>query len=213
MAHQERICLAFEREARSLLGTIVHYVAGPQIRVEIVHVVQPEKERPTTTTAYSAHMHHTFGEYARADGWYYSHEYDWLELPGVSQETVEGIVRTCKACCRACIPYNYKDMMLAGCFSSTLYDPSPDPKDVFSTDAIYCAQSVVLILRACLPPDHPLVGVLASINSRSITPAALFTVLAPFCGGGAWRTSVDSRAEFLRVGGCVDQGKRLSGRL
>jgi hypothetical protein len=88
---------------------------------------------------------------------------------GISQETVESIVRTCKACCRAGIPYNNKDMVLAGCFSSTLYDPSPDHQDVFGADSLYCAQSVVLILRTCLPPDHPWSRSLASINSRSVT--------------------------------------------
>lgn len=172
------IGLAFEREARSILGTVVYYMAGPQIRVELVHVQQKEG-----ATAYSAHMHRPFGEYAREAGGYARRDkYDWLEITGISQETVESIVRTCKACCRAGVPYNYKDMVLAGCFSSTLYDPSPDPRDVFGADSVYCAQSVVLILRACLPLDHPLSRRLASINSRSVTPAALFAVLAPLCG-------------------------------
>ena len=84
--------------------------------------------------------------------------------------------KTCEACVESKIPYNTADMVM-----SQMPLPHPKDKDLFHSRALFCSQALVLVLRECLEPEHPLQTHLAAINSRTISPSQVFEVLKQHC--------------------------------
>ncbi len=167
------VCIAFERDpGRNPPKHLARALGGAQVRAELL----------VGGTTYCAHLHCCFEERAYRQAHYSSRTHDLSRIPGLSSEDASRIARTCAACIRKRVPYNARDMVLAGTMAPTFFDnPQPEPPDVFAADSLFCAQSVVLILRACLPPAHPLAQALAATNSRSVTPHSLCALVQPLC--------------------------------
>lgn len=173
------VIIAFERDpGRHPLKHLARALCGEQVRAELV--IRGSRAQVVT---YCARLFHCFGAGVYSDPKHYTGKtHDLFLIDRLSNEDVERISRTCMACAHKRIPYNVHDMMLAGTMAPTFHNnPQPDPSDVFSAESLFCAQSVVLILRACLPRSHPLALALAATNSRSVTPPSLYTLVQPLC--------------------------------
>jgi hypothetical protein len=181
------VFIAFELDpGRNPLKQLARALCGPQVRAELL--VRQGREGAELTT-YRARLFHCFeaAVWAGGAGHYTERTHEVFRITGLSSEDSERICRTCRACVQKRIPYNARDMMLAGTMAPTFHnDPQPDPRDVFSAESLYCAQSVVLILRGCLPPAHPLAEALAGVNSRAVTPSSLCELVRPLCVRVVW---------------------------
>jgi hypothetical protein len=182
------VFIAFELDpGRNPLKQLARALCGPQVRAELL----VRRREGAEITTYRARLFHCFEAGVHSEpGHYTERTHDIFRVTGLSREDSERVCRTCRACVRKRIPYNARDMMLAGTMAPTFHnDPQPDPRDVFSAESLYCAQSVVLILRGCLPPAHPLGEALASVNSRAVTPARLCELVQPLCARAVWQDS------------------------
>lgn len=86
----------------------------------------------------------------------------------------EDMIRKCWDTCVACAgsrrAYNTFDLSLACIFP--FYAPRPD-YDLFSAPSLHSSQALVLILRCCLPPDHPVGSLVHNLNARGATADSL----------------------------------------
>ncbi len=100
--------------------------------------------------------------------------FDFLDLC-VSEEEYDKIWATCKACVSVKKRYNYRDVFLYN-----IPFREPVEKALFETPSLFDAQAVILILRECLSPEHPLSPVLLRLHSRTTMPTLLYENLSVF---------------------------------
>lgn len=118
----------------------------------------------------------------------FHHSHDFMKI-SVSAEEGDKILALCRACVRAKKRYNYHDVML-----SNVPFRNPTDKTIFETNTLHDAQAVVLILRDCLDETNPLFAIIRPLNSRLITPSALFTTLEPYVSLGLVRALGDRQS-------------------
>ena len=164
--------IAFEKSADSFIKKVVKALAGPYVHTEIII---SQKAPSTVNTSYAAYMSENFSRTMQSDFWYEDQSHDFLSV-SVSDEELKRISDTCEACVETKIPYNTRDMML-----SIIPLRCPTEKNIFQAGSLFCSQSIVLVLRSCLEPAHPMQASLESINSRTITPSRLYSLLRPHC--------------------------------
>jgi hypothetical protein len=171
--------LAFEKSTESALKVLIKWLTGPYVHVDML-ITQVAYNHaaggsPTLThTAYSAFMYETFSRTEQQDFMYGDDTHDFLSL-SVTPEELYNIRSACEACVKSRIPYNTFDMAL-----SQLPLRNPAEGDVYHTSALFCSQAMVLMLRSGLDPDHELQGPLATVNSRTISPSGLYSLLKPY---------------------------------
>ncbi len=164
--------LVFEKSTNNVIKMIVKALAGPYVHTEMII----SQHHPTPLyTAYAAYMSETFSRTPQCDFWYEDQSHDFLTVH-VSTEELRRISDTCEACVKTKVPYNTRDMML-----SIIPLRNPKEKSIYEAGSLFCSQSIVLVLRGCLEPDHPLQAILAPINSRTITPTHLYELMRPHC--------------------------------
>jgi hypothetical protein len=164
--------IAFEKSADSMLKKLVKTVAGPYVHTEMIL----SQLKPTIIhTAYAAYTNSNFCRVFENEMDYHDHTHDFLNIR-VDEEELLRISKTCEACVETRIPYNTRDMVL-----SVLPFRNPTENDIFHTPALFCSQSIVLILRSCLDANNPIIETLSTVNSRTITPSQLYKILSPCC--------------------------------
>lgn len=173
--------LAFEKSADTMLKQLVKVLAGPHVHVEMI-VTQAafnhEGTFPSATllhTAYSAFMSETFARIDQRDFCYNDNTHDFLSL-SVSADELYRIQKACEACVQSKIPYNTTDMVF-----SQIPLRNPTERDIYQSKSLFCSQAMVLVLRSCLDADHELQAPLATVNSRTISPSHLYSLLKPYC--------------------------------
>lgn len=164
--------IAFEKSADSLIKRIVKTLAGPYVHTELV--VSHATPVPIHV-AYAAYTGETFCQVPQQDFWYEDQSHDFLRV-SVSSDELRRVDETCGACAKTKIPYNTRDMVL-----SIVPLRNPREKDIYHAQSLFCSQSIVLILRSSLEPDHPLQSSLSTVNSRTITPTQLYDLIRPHC--------------------------------
>jgi len=94
--------------------------------------------------------------------------FDFLDLL-VSDEEYTRVWNTCKACVQVKKSYNYRDVFL---YNIPFREPME--KTLYETSTLFDAQAVILILRECLSPEHPLTNALYRLHSRTTMPTLLY---------------------------------------
>jgi hypothetical protein len=100
--------------------------------------------------------------------------YIYLELK-MNEEEEHKLLRTCETFSGLNIPYNLKDCLIYN--AALLWNP--DEIDLFSVKKLADVQAVILILRECLVPTHPIVDAVKGLNSRTCTVDILYDALIP----------------------------------
>lgn len=90
------------------------------------------------------------------------------------KETLTKVYNLCRACNSTKKEYNSFDRV---CSALVPFYLPKDDQSVFEVNEMHSAQAVVLILRSCLSPDHPMRRVLDGVNSRGVTPDSLKALL------------------------------------
>jgi hypothetical protein len=99
--------------------------------------------------------------------------YEFL-LIEANEEEASRLFATCCACARSRKPFNLLDLVL-------LFTPRVvDDLTVFEAPTLNCSQAIILILRECLDPGHPLRTVLAGLHSRQTLLVDLFGYVRPY---------------------------------
>jgi len=98
---------------------------------------------------------------------------DFLDV-SASVDEYARLLSTCQACVRTKKRYNYKDIIL---YNVPFREPVE--KNLFDTETLFDAQAVILILRACLSPEHPSIPVLRTLHSRTTMANQLYETLSP----------------------------------
>jgi hypothetical protein len=164
--------IAFEKEADSFIKTVVRTFAGPYVHTDmIVSQVSPTHVH----TSYSSFMGEGFARIFQNEFWFSKDTHDFLFVD-VTQDELQKISETCEACAESKIKYNTRDMVL--CLMPLR---RPREKTLFEAGPLFCSQAMILILRSCLNPKHPLQGILQAIHSRTTTPSQLHTALKTVC--------------------------------
>ena len=164
--------IAFEKSADTFLKRVVRAMAGPYVHTEIV---VSQGQPAAAQTSYAAYMSETFSRTHQSNFWYEDQSHDFLSVR-VSCDELKRISDTCEACVETRVPYNTSDMLF-----SIIPLRNPKEKTIFQAKSLFCSQAIVLVLRTCLETTHPLQADLAPINSRTITPSQLYSVLRPQC--------------------------------
>lgn len=163
--------IVFEKSADSFIKKIVKTLAGPYVHTElIVSQLHPS----AVHTAYAAYMNESFTRVMQNALWYEDQTHDFLSIR-VSNDELRRISDTCEACVETKLPYNTSDMVL-----SIVPLRNPTDKNIYQARSLFCSQSIVLVLRSCLDDDHPLQQSLAPVNSRTVTPSHLYSLLRPY---------------------------------
>lgn len=163
--------IAFEKSADSFIKKIVKTLAGPYVHTELV--VTHATAVPVHV-AYAAYMKETFSQIQQQDFWYEDQTHDFLKI-NVSCDELRRVDETCETCVKTKVPYNTRDMVL-----SVIPMRNPTENDIYHTGSLFCSQSIVLVLRCCLDASHPLQPIMSSVNSRTITPSQLYTLIRPY---------------------------------
>ena len=163
--------IAFEKSADSLMKRIVKKIAGPYVHTELI--ISHATATPIHV-AYAAYMKETFSQIPQQDFWYDDQSHDFLKIT-VSSDELRRIDETCETCVKTKVPYNTIDMVL-----SIIPLRNPTENDIYHTRSLFCSQSIILVLRSCLEINHPLQSIIASANSRTITPSQLYGLLRPY---------------------------------
>jgi hypothetical protein len=95
-------------------------------------------------------------------------------LLSVEDEEVERLYKTCEACAKSKIPFNLYDLLL-------IHVPFRDIQDIplFEVRTLNNAQSIILILRECLLPEHPIRAAISELHSRQTFVETLHEILKP----------------------------------
>ena len=91
-----------------------------------------------------------------------------------SPEEHDRVLRTCRACVRAKLRYNYHDVFL---FNVPFR--SPIDKGLFEVETLHDAQAAILILRECLDASNPVLCVVKALHSRTTMCCQLYDALVP----------------------------------
>ena len=160
------VFVAFERSYDGVVKKIVRQLSGPYVHTDMIAT-------PGTTqvpTAYTAYM----GERFSKNPMRFSDEsHDFLRVE-VGADEYDRLWRTCEACVLCKIPYNTRDMVLS---IVPMRNPTERPLD--KCRSLFCSQAMVLILRSCLEEAHGAAVALHDVNSRVVSPTALFGLLLP----------------------------------
>ena len=167
--------IVFEKNADDNIKRIIQALTGTHIHTELVVTATSPDPPYISRTAYSAYMHENFSSTPEHQFQYSDNTHDFLQVYASADE-VERIKKTCDSRVQVKTPYNLKDMVL-----SIIPLRNPMEKDIFQVKTLYCSQAVVLILRSCLDPTHPVLNTLKPFNSRTINPEQLFAALKPVC--------------------------------
>ena len=167
--------LVFEKKTDTFLKRAVKQLTGPYVHTEIILTTAHDEVPHIRRRAYSAYIDYVFCCTNEKAFQFADETHDFLQVT-VSAEDVELIRQTCETHAQLETPYNLKDMLL-----SIIPLRAPKEKTIFEAKSLFCSQAMVLILRGCLPPEHPVIKALKDVNSRTISPAHLFTVLSPVC--------------------------------
>jgi hypothetical protein len=173
------VFVAFERSYEGVVRKIVRQLSGPYVHVEMV--VTPETtQRPAAYTSY-------MGERFSKNHVCLSDEsHDFLRID-VDAAEYDKLWRTCEALVLCKIPYNTTDVIL-----SIVPLRSPVDRPLDKCKSLFCSQAMVLILRSCLEKDHAVAGALNGVNSRVVSPTALFDLLLPHAKQVQRRELVDA---------------------
>lgn len=155
----------FENYTKSL----VHLLAGPFVHTEMLVAT------PTETSVFTIHLGGVFCKTPFDPAAYKN--FTLLALFTSPEEDLK-ILQTCEACVTCKIKYNTKDMLL-----HPIPFRTPEERCLAHSPSLYCAQSMVLILRECLESDNPLLRQIgpANVHSRTVTPTALYDLMHPLC--------------------------------
>jgi hypothetical protein len=104
--------------------------------------------------------------------------HDFLHVTSASEEH-DRILRTCRACVQSKLRYNYHDVLLFNVPFRT-----PMDKGLFEVETLHDAQAAILILRECLSPQNPVLGVVQALHSRTTMCYQLYDALAPLFPSG-----------------------------
>lgn len=121
---------------------------------------------------------------SRTTYWKEMHEY--LEIALTEEEGLK-LLRTCDVFANVAHPYNFLDFML-----TIVPLRSPDEQPLFETKKMSDVQAVILMLRECLTPGHPVLVATADLNSKNTLVSHLFETLQPVTKQMNWR-------ELLRI--------------
>ena len=183
------IHLVFEKSTDSTLKRIVKLLTGPHVHTEIV-ITATNTEKPfITRTAYSAYVDDVFSSTPERNFGFSDSTHDFLQV-AASVDEMERIKNTCESRVEVRTPYNLKDMVL-----SIVPFRQPVEKDIFAVKTLFCSQAMVLILRSCLEPEHPVIHALKPYNSRTISPSQLYTALTPVCEQ-AFHANISKKGTF-----------------
>ena len=159
------VYIGFEKVAKTALKKVAKAVAGPYVHTEMI------LHTPSATYNFSAYMGRRFSSCFLDVKKINDDSYDFIHIPTTSEE--ETCIRlTLEACVASKVPYNTSDMIM-----TQLPFRNPVNHSLFDCSSLYCAQAVVVVLRACLMPPGELVDAMNEVNSRTVTPSSLFDVL------------------------------------
>jgi len=181
--------IAFQKSADSFIKQIVKALTGPYVHTDIVI------KRNNTHTVYSTHMNSSFSV---TTGDFSDLTHDFL-MVAVSKEEFGKVVASCDACVKSRIPYNTQDMIL-----SQIPLRNPVEQDLYSSESLFCAQAVVLILRSCLDPKRGLIESLAAVNSRTVSPSQLYECMAFVCASRNANQVLEQRLRSCVLHGFLD---------
>jgi hypothetical protein len=99
--------------------------------------------------------------------------HDFFHVTSAPEEH-DRILRTCRACVRTKLGYNYHDVLL---FNVPFR--APIEKTLFEVRTVHDAQAAILILRECLDASNPVLAVVKALHSRTTMCYQLFDALAP----------------------------------
>lgn len=153
----------------SAVKPIINLMIGPYLRVEMI-VTSPQE-----SSVYHIPTGGTFQKTPLSSMCFTDDTHDFLYVP-VTPDEEHRIQQTCDACVVSRKGYNYRDVILHG-----VPFRQPEERSIFQTSQLYCAQSVVLILRECLVSTHHLARILWGFHSRMVTPNTLYEEIAQFC--------------------------------
>ena len=159
------VYIGFEKVAKTALKKVAKAVAGPYVHTEII------LHTSSSIYNYSAYMGKRFSGTFLDTQKVNDETYDFIHIPATCDE--ETCIRlTLDACVQSKVPYNFSDMVM-----TQFPFRNPVNHGLFECSSLYCAQAVVVVLRACLMPPSELVNELNEVNSRTVTPTSLFEVL------------------------------------
>ena len=185
--------IVFEKAADNRIKQIIQALTGTHVHTEIV-VTATSPEAPfISRTAYSAYMNEDFSSTPEPQFSYTDNTHDFLQVY-VSADEIDKIKKTCESRVQVKTPYNLKDMVL-----SIIPMRNPTEKDIFHVKTLYCSQAVVLILRSCLEPTHPVLNTLKPFNSRTINPEQLYNALVPVCQPARAENVVKKKSQIRNV--------------
>lgn len=151
--------------------------AGPFLHTEILPI---QNEDPSKTMSFTSYMGQAFSASLRVKETYNNDKCVALAF-GVTENEYDKIVSYAYDLCEHNINYNYSDLLLTA-LPHTIQNamiediPSEDPAQIKS---LFCSQAVILILKNGLKNDHPVMQVIKNLNSRTILPYKLYTLLTP----------------------------------
>jgi hypothetical protein len=176
--------------------SLVALCAGPLVHVEIMPI---DSREPRASASYTSYVGCPFALSLSTKQTYDNTTCAALVLQ-LSDVEHEALLVYLQDLCEAQIPYNYRDtalLMLPG--GAALFGATDVPSEVpRALQSLFCSQAVVLALRNALDARRPLTRVLAGLNSRTVLPYALFTVLHPYARGACCAALAEGRLAPLR---------------
>lgn len=153
----------------SAIKPVINLMIGPYLRVEIIVYSSTDSSMyhiPTGGTFRKSTLHST----CLSDD---THDLLYVALTDDEEQKIR---QTCEACVASKKSYNFRDVLLQG-----VPFRQPEERTIFQATQLYCAQSVVLILRECLSSSNHLTRVLWGVHSRTVTPNTLYEEIAQHC--------------------------------
>jgi hypothetical protein len=148
---------------------LINLMMGPYLKVELLVTT------PTNNTVYNVPTGGFFSKSELDPATVSDETHDFLLVP-VTDEEEQRIIQTCEACVISKKGYNFKDVILQG-----VPFRQPEETTIFHAPTLYCAQSVVLILRECMPKCDHVCHILWELHSRTVTPNSLYEAISRYC--------------------------------
>jgi hypothetical protein len=185
--------IVFEKAADNSIKRLIQALTGTHVHTELVVTTTSPDPPYITRTAYTAYVKENFSSTPEHEFPYSDDTHDFLQIYA-SNDEIDLIKNTCDTRVRVPTPYNYKDMIL-----SIVPLRNPVEKDIFNAKTLFCSQAVVLILRSCLDPTHPVVHSLKNFNSRTINPEQLFAALKPVCQPATLEAVCKKKTQYRKI--------------
>ena len=148
----------FKHSRDTNLETVVGVLSGRYVHVDLVHL----------GSSYTSYMFETF---SRNPVSYPDNAYTCLEVD-VTEEESEAVLAYVEDLVERKVAYNYNDIVGVMLPFRGLVADSVEP-----VSRVYCSQAVLRCLRQSLVRNQVLVEALKGVNSRFISPNALFELL------------------------------------